>query len=34
VIIENLASIMAWSLFGLAICAALIVTVATWWLTR
>jgi len=34
VIIEGLANIMAWSLFGLAIRAALLVTVATWWLTR
>jgi hypothetical protein len=34
VIIENLANIMAWSLFGLLICIALIVTAMTWWLTR
>jgi len=34
VIGEAIGNVMAWSLFGLAICFALIVTVATWWLTR
>jgi hypothetical protein len=34
VIIENLANILAWSLFGLMICIALLITLATYWLTR
>jgi hypothetical protein len=33
-IIENAANILAWSLLGLAICLALIVTLMTYWLTR
>jgi len=34
VILESIGNVMAWSLFGLMICVALIVTVATRWLTR
>ena len=33
-IIEGLANILTWSLFGLLICIALIITFLTYWLTR
>ena len=34
IILEDLATILAWCLFGLFICAALLITISVYWLTR
>jgi|OpeIllAssembly_1097287.scaffolds.fasta_scaffold3398450_2 hypothetical protein len=31
---EAIGNVMAWSLFGLMVCIALIITLAIYWLTR
>ena len=33
-VIHGIADILTWSLFGLMICIALLITFATYWLTR
>jgi hypothetical protein len=33
-IIENMSNLLAWSLFGLMVCIALLITLLAYWLTR